>query len=220
MRSDNKQRHNDETYYNTARPDLISVVYRLRRQFNFIIDIGCGNGANLKNVADNLKVPYEHTLGIELLPHEFLLDTVKVVDIEKEEIELPGIEGKLILLLDVLEHLSNPWEFLEKLKHLLKSNDSILVSLPNLRCVSTSLRLMLLNDFKYENSGIRDRTHLRFFTSKSAAHSFGECGYDVSLISYRNTSKIMSLCNLVMFNQFPSLFHRQFYLHLVKKVEA
>ena len=37
-------------------------------------------------------------------------------------------------------------------------------------------------DWKYEDKGIRDRTHLRFFTKQSIMRTFEEAGYDIVLM--------------------------------------
>jgi hypothetical protein len=44
----------------------------------------------------------------------------------------------------------------------------IVISLPNLRHIDNLLHILKDKDFNYEPDGIRDVTHLRFFTKKSA----------------------------------------------------
>jgi hypothetical protein len=41
-------------------------------------------------------------------------------------------------------------------------------------------RLIIKGDWRYEEAGIMDSTHLRFFTSRSIARLLGECGYAVT----------------------------------------
>lgn len=45
--------------------------------------------------------------------------------------------------------------------------------------IDNLLHILLERDFRYEPLGIRDRTHLRFFTRLSAVRMFEECGYEV-----------------------------------------
>ena len=54
-----------------------------------------------------------------------------------------------------------------------------LASLPNLLHLDTIWPLLHDRDFRYERCGVRDRTHLRFFTRTSAMRMFDECGYEV-----------------------------------------
>jgi methionine biosynthesis protein MetW len=67
---------------------------------------------------------------------------------------------------DVLEHLKYPETVLEKTKKLLKKDGKILVSIPNI--AHLSVRLELLNgSFEYEDMGILDNTHLKYWTRDS-----------------------------------------------------
>ena len=72
-----------------------------------------------------------------------------------------------IIFADVLEHLPWPEQALKKYLPLLKRGGSVIVSLPNVGLWSVRLSL-LLGRFEYEDTGVLDRTHLRFFTRRSA----------------------------------------------------
>lgn len=71
-----------------------------------------------------------------------------------------------IVLADVVEHMANPEPILRCLKSLLSPGGSVIVSTPNV--AFASVRLALLNGcFDYVDSGILERTHLRFYTLKT-----------------------------------------------------
>lgn len=71
-----------------------------------------------------------------------------------------------IVLTDVIEHLLNPKLLLTVLKKLLKPEGRIYISIPNVS--HNSIIMMLLDDeFSYNETGLLDNTHLRFFTRKS-----------------------------------------------------
>lgn len=71
-----------------------------------------------------------------------------------------------IVLADVVEHMANPEPILRSLKSLLSPGGSVIVSTPNV--AFASVRLALLNGcFDYVDSGILERTHLRFYTLKT-----------------------------------------------------
>lgn len=75
---------------------------------------------------------------------------------------------ELILCLDVLEHMVDPWRFVDTLQHRLAQGGRLVISVPNIRCIKVLLPLVLLGQFRYQEHGILDRTHLRFFTRESA----------------------------------------------------
>lgn len=88
---------------------------------------------------------------------------------------------------DVLEHTRDPHAILLEAKKLLKPQSGIVVSLPNV--ANWRVRLGLLaGRFDYRDSGILDRTHLRFFTIASARKLLEDAGFSVEeldLAGYR-----------------------------------
>lgn len=86
-----------------------------------------------------------------------------------------------IVCADVLEHLIDPWIVLSDLVSFLKPGGRIMVSLPNVRHWSIWLPLILRGHWEYRESGIMDRTHLRFFTRFSAIELLNNAGGDVAI---------------------------------------
>jgi SAM-dependent methyltransferase len=72
----------------------------------------------------------------------------------------------LVLLLDVIEHMAHPEEFVSELLPMLEPGATILLSVPNVAHWSVRLPL-LFGSFRYTERGILDKTHLRFFTRSS-----------------------------------------------------
>jgi 2-polyprenyl-3-methyl-5-hydroxy-6-metoxy-1,4-benzoquinol methylase len=72
-----------------------------------------------------------------------------------------------IMLADVLEHIPYPAPVLDRLTSLLAPGGSVIVSLPNIAYLRARLRL-LAGVWRYEETGIFDRTHMRFFTRATA----------------------------------------------------
>jgi len=83
------------------------------------------------------------------------------------------------LCLDFLEHLADPWSFLEAVKSKLSPSGCLIASLPNLRRVKVLWNLAVRGRFDYAEEGIMDRTHLRFFTRKSALELMNSGGFIV-----------------------------------------
>lgn len=91
------------------------------------------------------------------------------------------IEGNydVVIFGDVLEHLLDSEQALRRSRGLLAPGGRVIVSLPNI--ANARIRLSLLfGNWEYADSGILDRTHLRFFTLKSAREMFARCGFKVS----------------------------------------
>lgn len=78
-----------------------------------------------------------------------------------------GSQFDWIILLDVLEHLSSPSDFVQSLRPLLATGGKILASVPNVAHWSVRFPLFFCGSFEYRPLGIMDRTHLHFFSRKS-----------------------------------------------------
>jgi SAM-dependent methyltransferase len=101
------------------------------------------------------------------------------------DIEDPRVFGQLgagfdlILFLHVLEHLGDPWRVLRAATRLLDPGGRVLALLPNVACWRVRKRLFFRGAFEYEEVGILDRTHLRFFTLESARSLFEQGGLEI-----------------------------------------
>jgi O-antigen biosynthesis protein len=92
--------------------------------------------------------------------------------------EMVGDDFDTVLCGDVLEHLADPWTVLRQISKVLAKNGRIVISLPNV--ANLRVRLMLLGGkFRYEEHGILDITHLRFFTLKTARELIEQSGYRI-----------------------------------------
>lgn len=78
---------------------------------------------------------------------------------------------------DVLEHLVNPWNLLERLKPFLAPDARLLASIPNVRNVGFVSELLQGGRWEYGDHGLLDVTHLRFFTLSEIARMFDETGF-------------------------------------------
>ena len=63
----------------------------------------------------------------------------------------------------------DPWTVVDRLvSAYLKPGGTLIASLPNIQHYSVVLPLVFRGRWRYENEGLLDRTHLRFFTRESA----------------------------------------------------
>jgi 2-polyprenyl-3-methyl-5-hydroxy-6-metoxy-1,4-benzoquinol methylase len=156
-------------YFNRARTDIAPL---LPESFGRVLEFGCGAGATLKWLKQTGRC--SHTTGVELFAPSALeasthVDRVVTGNAETLIADLfPGEHFDLILCLDVLEHMLDPWNFVSQLPRLLTADGVVLFSVPNVRNFRVILPLLLAGRFNYVEEGVLDRTHLRFFTRKSA----------------------------------------------------
>ena len=120
----------------------------------------------------------------------------------------------VILLADVLEHLRTPENVLQKVRQFMAPDGVALVSLPNIAYWKMRLEL-LRGRFEYVDSGLLDRTHLRFFTLKTGKAMFTRAGFDIVRIAAPppTTPRFGRLKERVK-NAWPTLFSIQFIFHL------
>ena len=143
-----------------------------------VLEIGTATGYL---TAEMLKLGCTVT-GIEQDPHMASIareycDRMLVENIETFDIDKLG-RYDAIVLGDVLEHLRNPCEILQRLATRLNPGGKILMSLPNVANIWVRLNL-LLGRFNYSRVGILDESHLRFFTLRTSKKLAADSGLDV-----------------------------------------
>lgn len=106
----------------------------------------------------------------------------------------------IILFGDVIEHTREPLAILKSAQRLLKTEGKIIVSLPNVANLRVRIGL-LFGKFDYSESGILDRSHIRFFTLRTARAMVRDAGYEIERESYSGYSLPRWLID-----QFPKLF--------------
>lgn len=84
-----------------------------------------------------------------------------------------------VIFADVLEHLVDPWQVLRKVRPLLSPSGRVLLSVPNIAHWTARLRL-LFGRFEYTDGYLMDRTHLRWFTWRSARAMAHGAGYRIA----------------------------------------
>lgn len=152
-----------------------------------VLDIGCnqgGFGAGLKG-----RGPVE-VWGVEPDPHSASvaasrLDHV-VVDYFEERNPLPDGYFDLIVFNDSLEHMPDPVAALELARRKLQPGGVVQCCVPNMRHIECLEHLLLEKNWAYEEQGVRDRTHLRFFTKRSIVELFESLGYRVQRTVFVN----------------------------------
>jgi 2-polyprenyl-3-methyl-5-hydroxy-6-metoxy-1,4-benzoquinol methylase len=146
-----------------------------------ILDVGCHLGAFGRALKNRTNV---EVWGVEPNPETAAVATRQLDRVFtgyfSEDIALPNQYFDVIVFNDVLEHMPDPWTALALAKTKLVQGGYVIASLPNLRHIENLLHILRERDFQYEAAGIRDKTHLRFFTKKSAPRLFMGNGFQIT----------------------------------------
>lgn len=166
-----------KSYFDHARSEILPY---LPNKVERILEIGAASGATYSLI----KQRFPNAWGFGIEPDQNAVQSAaKVFDIVKcgfvddidIESEIAPRSLDLILCLDVLEHLVDPWAMVKKLTPLLKQGGRLIVSVPNVRNFKFLMGVLFAGDFRYKDAGILDRTHLRFFTFETAME-LATCG--------------------------------------------
>ena len=168
-----------ESYYAHERPELVAQVSENAER---ILDLGCGEGLMTTAIKRDRKA--QEIWGVEVVASVAekartnpAFDKVLCGDLETLVDELPDQHFSHIIAGDVLEHLVDPWIVLEKLRHKLMPSGQFICSIPNIRNFSFVAKLLFKGRFEYKDSGVMDRTHLRFFARKDVELLFTGAGF-------------------------------------------
>lgn len=169
--------------HSLVNPDLMAMIPETTR---CIVDVGCMQGMLAKEW--RASHPQCKVVGVDIDPHyaqlaERYCDRALCADVD-------GMDDATFATLfpsdcwvfgDCLEHLRDPWRVLQRIRAQIDPDGCVLVSMPNAQHWSMQWRLVTGN-LRYEDQGLMDRTHLRFFTRTTMLDMFRQAGFvpDVS----------------------------------------
>jgi 2-polyprenyl-3-methyl-5-hydroxy-6-metoxy-1,4-benzoquinol methylase len=170
-------------YFGRIRHDVMAI---LPAAVGDVLDVGCGNGAT--GVALLSRGQADVVDGIELNPQAAESARRHYRNVWATNLDTPeapawlasdlSFEYDTIMCNDILEHLRDPWTVLAHLTGRLADGGRIIVSVPNIQSVEVVAPL-LMGRFTYRDSGVLDRTHLRFFTRRTARELIRSAGLTV-----------------------------------------
>ncbi|MAM29277.1 MAG: methyltransferase [Flavobacteriaceae bacterium] len=163
-----------------------------------VLDVGCSNGqfgaaVKQKSGAEVWGIEPFESFGKYALDK---LDKVFIDTVEGAIDKLPDNYFDVIYFNDVLEHLLDPYTVLAKMKSKLKHDGLVISSIPNIRYFRTFFKLLFKGEWEYQDEGILDRTHVRFFTKKSILNMYKNAGY--ATVSHEGINGSKSLKPLLL----------------------
>ena len=176
-------------YGDTPNPDVLRGLGRLDGR---LLDVGCGSGA----WAPLLRSSGARTLvALEPSPAAYALVSQRydhAVPGTLEDTDLQALGGHpfdVLIVADVLEHVLDPWAALRTLGSWAAPGARLAVSVPNLRFFKLIGNLVLRGEFEYEPWGVRDWTHVRWYTRRSLSRMLAASGWTPETWVATNTPK-------------------------------
>jgi 2-polyprenyl-3-methyl-5-hydroxy-6-metoxy-1,4-benzoquinol methylase len=168
-------------YFLHARPEILE---RIPLSASNLLELGCAAGILGQTVKARQQCRY---VGVELDPSVARiaansLDQVVVLDLDTSELPFEAGTFDCVICADVLEHLKDPWAVLAQVFSLLQPGGHVVVSIPNIRNLGV-MAALAAGDWAYQDAGILDRTHLRFFTLRTFAQALAGSGFEIGAVN-------------------------------------
>jgi SAM-dependent methyltransferase len=150
-----------------------------------VLDVGCGRAA----LGEAIRGLGWEVWGIERAGEacatareriDRLIDA-SLLELDKVSEQIAATRFDALVFSDVLEHLYDPLDVLESYLRFVKPGGKVLISVPN-AVVWTNRLLLCLGQVRYTDTGVMDRTHIRFFTFRTARQLVEAAGCHVDRI--------------------------------------
>lgn len=163
-----------------------------------MLEVGCGHGAVTRELVDRLRCRVTAVdIDRSCRPHVQQSGAAFVHgDVTSREVlDQLDDDYDFVLAMDVLEHLADPVAALKALSEHASDDALFIITLPNVAVWHVRLPF-LTGRWDYTDGGTLDRTHLRFFTPRSAVEMVVEAGFDVCHVDYSwNVPVLAKLCS-------------------------
>lgn len=163
-------------YFQVPRAEIREFI---PTHYQTVLEVGCGDGV----FSTHLDKPCEYW-GVEPDESAYAAASGRLHSVihgtyEQTHDQLPDSYFDLVICNDVIEHMTDHDWFFRSIVQKMKPGACLVGSIPNVRYFSNLFKLLVQKDWRYQDFGILDSTHFRFFTEKSLRRSFEEHGYGV-----------------------------------------
>lgn len=156
----------------------------------YVLDLGCADG----RLGAEIRKMQCKVVGVEIDSELAKIARKKLNKTIHGNIDNPKVFSRItklglydiIFASAILEHLINPENIVLKLSKLLKKDGYMIIILPNIAHWTARLSVML-GKFDYQDSGIFDRTHLHFYTIKTAVEFLKKSNLTIEVYDYELT---------------------------------
>lgn len=167
--------------------ELTNFISENKNDDIYILQVGCDLNERLRKI--QVKYPNSQIYGIDffLKKTEINSEFLHIVrgDFEKFRIPFGNKRFDYIILSGVLKQFLDPEKVVEKLLTRLKSNGSLLCSIPNFMNLSI-LYSLAKNKIEYEDRNILNNKYFKFFNLKSIRRLFDNCEMYIDKLIYKN----------------------------------
>jgi SAM-dependent methyltransferase len=198
-------------YYEGKRPEMLQYI---PADTHTTVEFGCGYGEFSRLVkekfgAEAWAVEIDPTAAREASRR---LDRVIQGDALTSLVHLPDRHFDCAIFCDVLEHLVDPYSLLRAVQAKLTSRGVVVASIPNVRYYRAFVKFAVHGDWRYEDHGILDKTHLRFFTRKSIIDTFEQLGYTILVLDGTHPTRrwMYRILNVLLCNALADMRYRQY----------
>lgn len=205
------------TYFASDRAEILPFVPPTVKTS---LEFGCGQGDFSRLLKEKFKA---ETWAVELhkeaadiaagkIDHVINMDAMESLD------KLPDNHFDSIFLLDILEHLIDPYALLEKCRGKLSDDGVLIASIPNIRYYRALKNYIINGTWEYKAQGIMDITHLRFFTHSSIKEMFEKSGFQIVTLQgiHETRSSGFWILNTISMHRFWDARYKHF-IAVVKK---
>ena len=197
-----------EIDYDSSAARRDNLVPLLSFEPRFALDIGCAAGGGARVVKEAF--PSCVLWGIEpdaraAEAASACMDRVITGSFESVDWAAQGvIAGAVdtVFLLDVLEHMYDPWRTLAKLRSFVSRDAQLVISLPNVRNMFI-IRDLMNGYWHYRDFGLLDATHIRFFTEYEALRLIYQTGFRVERRSFTMCAGVGPIYEKIKDQPFP-----------------
>jgi SAM-dependent methyltransferase len=180
-------------YYDNVNQTLVDTVEPSAKR---ICEFGCGAGALARAI--RARLPNIHYVGVELQADQLqyardVLDVglhrnldllAKWTEDDEFQTALPMNSFDHVIFGDVLEHLYDPQSAIDQAAMRLVPGGSALVCIPNVQHWSVFVQLVL-GSWPQSDSGLFDRTHIRWFALRDMVQLLERAGLTVERVLSR-----------------------------------